>query len=175
MSVLEAMASGHCVAAPNAPTMNEYISNGTNGLLYDLGRLARLDFAEAKVIGARARESVERGHERWLTSIPALLDFVTTPTEAARGARRAPLPLRHRFTPDLAREPAGRPLVSVITVCRNAAAVLEATMESVLAQTGCEFEYIVCDGLSTDGCVDIIRRHAGRLAAWRSAEDSSAL
>ncbi|HET7880227.1 MAG TPA: glycosyltransferase [Acetobacteraceae bacterium] len=80
VSVLEAMASGHCVAAPDAPTMNEYISHGTNGLLYELERPRPLDFAAAQSLGARARESVERGHRRWTASIPALLEFITTPT-----------------------------------------------------------------------------------------------
>jgi GT2 family glycosyltransferase len=171
MSFLEAMASGHCVVAQNAPTMNEYISHGTNGLLYVPGRPARLDFAAARSIGARARESIERGHERWLTSIPALLDFVATPTAALRDGARSFIPVRNRFVPEHAPAPLGRKLVSVITVCREAAAVLEATMQSVLSQTGCEFEYVVLDGMSTDGSVDIIQRHAGRLAAWRSEAD----
>jgi GT2 family glycosyltransferase len=174
MSVLEAMASGHCVVAPDAPTMNEYISNGTNGLLYVPARRTRLDFSEARMIGARARESIQRGHERWLTSIPALLDFVATPTAVLRIGAQSLIPVRNRFAPDPAPAPAGRPLVSVVTVCRNAAAVLEATMENVLGQTGCDFEYVVLDGLSTDGSVDIIRRHADRIAVWRSAQDNGA-
>src|ERR1019366_9026329 len=62
-------------------------------------------------------------------------------------------------------------LVSVVTVCRDAAAGLDATMRSVLAQTGCDFEYVVMDGQSTDGSLDIIRRHADRLAAWRTVPD----
>lgn len=172
MSVLEAMASGHCVVAPNAPTMNEYISHGTNGLLYVPGRRGRLDFSRARELGARARESVERGHRRWTASIPDLLEFVATPTAAlrARGERCSIIPVRDPGAPPPPET--GRPLVSVVTVCRNAAAVLEDTMRSVLSQTGCPFEYVVLDGLSTDGTAEIIRRHADRLAAWRSAEDS---
>jgi hypothetical protein len=171
MSVLEAMAFGHCVVAPNAPTMNEYISHGTNGLIYVPGRRGRLDFSRARELGARARESVERGHRRWLASIPDLLDFVATPTAAlrARGERRSIISVRDPGAPP---PPETRgPLVSVVTVCRNAAAVLDDTMRSVLSQTGCPFEYVVLDGLSTDGSVEIIRRHADRLAAWRSSED----
>lgn len=171
MSVLEAMASGHCVVAPDAPTMNEYISNGTNGLLYVSSRCTRLDFAAARAIGARARESVERGHERWLTSIPALLDFVATPTAELRDGTRSSILVRNLFTPAPVPGPPGRPLISVVTVCRNAVAGLEATMESVLGQTGCDFEYIVRDGLSTDGSMEILRRYASRLAAWRSGQD----
>jgi GT2 family glycosyltransferase len=174
MSVLEAMASGHCVVAPDAPTMNEYISNGANGLLYVPGRRTRLDFARARAIGARARESIERGHERWLSSIPDLLEFVTTPTATFRVGVRSSISVRNHFAPDLAPSRSGRKLISVVTVCRNAAAGLDATMASVLGQAGCDFEYVVVDGLSTDGSVDIIRRYADRLASWRSAQDDGA-
>ena len=172
MSVLEAMASGHCVVAPDAPTMNEYISNGCNGLLYLPYRRRRLDFSAARQIGARARESIQRGHQRWLTSIPTLLDFVATPTAALRPGARSQIPVDNRFAADPAPASAGRPLVSVVTVCRNAASVLDATMQNVLAQTGCDFEYVVLDGLSTDGSVDIIQRYTERIAVWRSAQDS---
>lgn len=171
MSVLEAMASGHCVVAPDAPTMNEYISNGANGLLYVPDRRMPLDFADARAIAARARESVERGHERWLTSIPALLDFLLTPIAELRAGARSSIPVRNRFASDLVPNPAGGPLVSVVTVCRNASAVLAATMESVLGQIGCDFEYVVLDGSSTDGSVEIIQRFANRLAVWRSVPD----
>lgn len=88
MAFLEAMAAGMCVVAPDAPTMNEYISHGTNGLLHAPGNLAPLDFSDARGIGARARESIQRGRAAWEAGIPALLDFITTPRAAiaARGA-----------------------------------------------------------------------------------------
>ncbi len=44
-------------------------------------------------------------------------------------------------------------------------------MQSVFTQTCTDYEYIVIDGGSTDGTVDIIRRHAARLAHWRSERD----
>lgn len=88
MSFLEAMARGLCVAAPDAPTMGEYISHGGNGLLYAPGRPAPLDFGAAREIGARARESIVRGRARWEAGLPALVEFIATPTAriAARGA-----------------------------------------------------------------------------------------
>ncbi|TAK12660.1 MAG: glycosyltransferase [Anaerolineae bacterium] len=62
--------------------------------------------------------------------------------------------------------------VSIITPSFNQAAYLNDTLESVLAQEIPGLEYIVIDGGSTDGSVDIIRRHAGRLAYWTSEPDS---
>ena len=47
--------------------------------------------------------------------------------------------------------------VSVVTVCLNAVNEIERTMLSVLDQTYTNIEYIVIDGGSTDGTVDIIR------------------
>lgn len=87
MAVLEAMAAGLCVVAPDAPTMNEYISHGRNGLLHAPGSRLPLDFTDAAAIGARAREDIAAGRARWEAAIPALLDFLTTPT--ARVAQRA--------------------------------------------------------------------------------------
>lgn len=48
--------------------------------------------------------------------------------------------------------------VSVITINRNNADGLEKTMQSVASQTFKEFEYIVIDGASTDGSVEVIKR-----------------
>jgi len=84
MSYLEAMAAGLCVVAPDAPTMNEVISHGVNGLLYVPGRRSPLDFRLAKEMGARAREDVVRGRARWEAGLPTVLEFLMTPTENLR-------------------------------------------------------------------------------------------
>lgn len=48
--------------------------------------------------------------------------------------------------------------LSIITINRNNAVGLEKTMQSVAAQTFKEFEYIVIDGASTDGSVEVINK-----------------
>jgi glycosyltransferase involved in cell wall biosynthesis len=64
-----------------------------------------------------------------------------------------------------------RPLITVATVVRNASATLDATIRSVSCQTLHDVEYIVIDGQSTDGTLDIIRRHEAHIAAWISEPD----
>src|SRR5690606_31234544 len=63
------------------------------------------------------------------------------------------------------------PTLTVITVVYNNAAGIERTIISDTSQTYQHSEDVIIDGGSTDGTVDIIRRHAGRLARFVSEPD----
>ncbi|HPI30850.1 MAG TPA: glycosyltransferase family 2 protein [Bacteroidales bacterium] len=64
------------------------------------------------------------------------------------------------------------PKISVITINRNDAEGLRKTIKSVVSQTFSDFEYIVIDGASTDGSVDVIKKDADRITYWVSEPDS---
>lgn len=64
-----------------------------------------------------------------------------------------------------------RPLVSIVTVVYNGAATLRRTIDSVLGQTYGNIEYILVDGGSSDGTIDIIREYEDRIAYWTSGRD----
>lgn len=61
--------------------------------------------------------------------------------------------------------------ITVVTVVRNGAAHIEQTLASVFAQRGVRLEYVVIDGGSTDGTVEILRRHEARITCWISEPD----
>jgi glycosyltransferase involved in cell wall biosynthesis len=65
----------------------------------------------------------------------------------------------------------GKPLITVITVVLNGAKHLEETILSVLNQTYDNVEYIVIDGGSTDGTLEIIRKYEHWIDYWASEKD----
>lgn len=62
--------------------------------------------------------------------------------------------------------------VSIITPSFNQSAFLAQAMRSVLEQDYEDIEYLVVDGASTDGSLDVIRQHSSRLAWWTSERDA---
>ncbi len=63
------------------------------------------------------------------------------------------------------------PLFSIITVSYNSAKTIEKTIISVLNQTSKDFEYIIIDGGSTDGTIDIIKKYKDNISYWVSEKD----
>lgn len=64
-----------------------------------------------------------------------------------------------------------KPLVSVITIVFNGDQYLEETINSVINQTYDNVEYIVIDGGSTDGTLQIIKKYEDKIDYWLSEKD----
>ena len=65
--------------------------------------------------------------------------------------------------------------ISIITINRNNVAGLQKTLRSVLAQTDKDFEFVIVDGASTDGSVEVIQHFAekfGTRVKWISERDN---
>lgn len=59
------------------------------------------------------------------------------------------------------------PKFSIITVCFNAVSTIENTIKSVISQDSSDYEYIIVDGLSTDGTCELIDKYAGQYSNIR--------
>lgn len=61
--------------------------------------------------------------------------------------------------------------ISIITVCFNSRSTIEDTILSIAAQNHRDVEYIIIDGGSTDGTVELIKKHADKIVKWVSEPD----
>jgi glycosyltransferase involved in cell wall biosynthesis len=65
-----------------------------------------------------------------------------------------------------------KPLISVVTIVFNDVSTIEKTILSVICQTYKNIEYIVIDGGSTDGTVEVIKKYGEQISFWVSEPDN---
>ena len=65
-----------------------------------------------------------------------------------------------------------KPLITVITTVLNGEGTLRQAIESVLSQKNENIEYVIIDGGSTDGSVEIIKSYGSRINYWISESDT---
>lgn len=63
------------------------------------------------------------------------------------------------------------PEISIITVCLNDKIGLEKTIQSVITQTFYDYEFIIVDGGSTDGSLEVLNKYSDRITNWVSEKD----
>ena len=83
LSFIEALAYGCVVAAYDAPTMNEYITDEVDGILFDYDRfpLENISVARFKEMQEKSKKRAAEGYEKWCSSIPAIKEFLLEPVE----------------------------------------------------------------------------------------------
>lgn len=64
------------------------------------------------------------------------------------------------------------PLVSIVTVTYNCRESLQQTIDSIANQTYTNKEYVIIDGGSSDGTIDVIRRNEEKVSFWLSEKDN---
>lgn len=64
------------------------------------------------------------------------------------------------------------PTISIITVVFNGAEILEGTILSVINQTYPNIEYLIIDGKSNDGTLEIIKKYDAQITNWISEKDA---
>ena len=100
-----------------------------------------------------------------LNQIPTVDDYLKAPVHPLRQAGGHSSVVKREVDTQ-------RPLVTVYTVVKNRKETLAQTILSVLNQTYPNIEYIVIDGASIDGTLEVIKQFDNKIGAWISEPDS---
>lgn len=157
-------------ALPEAP--NNYTGFEIRGILASGRYTARIEarssdgtwlsLAQPTIKVARRWRPLFLGGGNWSELLHAQM-----PTQALY----PPRPVRKEAFPDQEVSFSRIPQISIVTPSFNQGRYLPETMRSVLDQPGCNIEYVIQDGGSTDDSVVLISRVSDRLHAWSSAPD----
>lgn len=167
MPLLEAFHAGTPVICSNVTSLPEV---GGDAVLYgDPNDVEEMSELMVRVVqneelrAALIRRGKEReAHYTWEESAQNLMDAIRRVSNRVRIARPAAESFRY--------EESSLPLVSIVTPSYNQGRYLPWTIESVLNQTYPNIEYLIIDGASTDGSVDILKSY-GECFTWISEPD----
>lgn len=84
-SFLEALSAGLCVVAPNNGTMNEYLVDGVNGILYDPCDPKPLKNVDIRRIRENAHQSADQMLKNWETDQDRLVEYILRPSSECYG------------------------------------------------------------------------------------------
>lgn len=89
LSFIEALSRGNLVAAFDAPTMNEYITDGVDGILFTHDKFPKEQYTPEQInsIQNKSVKRAKEGYEKWISSEPAIRDFISSPVENYKSAR----------------------------------------------------------------------------------------
>ena len=96
--------------------------------------------------------------------VPTIDDYLKAPAHSLRQAGGCRSAIKRQSSPE-------RPLVSITTIVLNRKETLPQTIMSVLNQSYPNIEYIVVDGASTDGTLEIIKQFDDKIDLWISEPD----
>lgn len=100
-----------------------------------------------------------------MVRVPVIDDYLKTPAHALRQSGGTGAVYRNKYD-------SNQPLVTVVTIVKNRKETLAQTISSVLSQSYPNVEYIIVDGASTDGTLEIIKQFDEKIDLWISEPDS---